>query len=1158
MSAISAWLDKLGLGSYAAVFVENAIDIDVLPNLDETDLEKLGVALGDRKRILRAVTALTGGWPSQANALATAPVQPSESERRHLTVLFCDIVGSTALAVELDAEQLSGVIRRFQKDCTGIIVHNSGYVARFVGDGLLAYFGYPHAHEDDAENAARAGLHLVAKVNQLLLPSGEPLQLRVAIATGLVVVETIEGSAREKAVLGETPNLAARLQTLAPSNSVVVAESTRKLLGEDFVCEPLGSFVVKGLPEPVIASRVIGERVLESRFEAKRGKRLTQFIGRQNELQQLLDLWSQAKRGSGQVALLCGEPGIGKSRITIAFFDQLKDDQHITIRHQCSSHHIRSPFYPVIRYLTNAAGFEQNDSPEAKLDKLETVLSPGRSKIPSAMGLFASLLSIPDAGRYPTLDLTPKQRKDLTISALNQQLAAIAASQPVLMVFEDVHWIDPTTLELIGSTIGSIQKVPVLLVITYRPEFFPPWLDQSHVRTLRLERLGRVQVEAIIADITGGKELPAEVLDQIVSKTDGVPLFVEELTKTVLESGLFKISGGRYVAQHSMPAVAVPTTLHDSLMARLDRLAPVKEIAQIGSVIGREFSYRLLSAVAPIAGPELESALMQLGGADLIHSRGQPPEATYSFKHALVQDTAYSSLMPGKRRQFHGRIATALKEQFSETVETQPELMAHHLEQAGMIEPAIEYIRIAGQRAIERSANAEAIGHLKHGLELLHLIPVSGRRDRLALALEVTLGQAMIAARGYAATETEETLLRARALLDESTEPSQKFAVLYGLWACYYVGGKVDIQHRTASEFLEEAERHGGDAELCLARRLVGTTCISMGQFDAAREHLELARALYDPEQHASLRYQYGQDIGATALCYLSWALWHLGYVDQACKVADEAVKHAETLAHPFTLAYTIAHARGMMDVFRRSPNEARAYAGQVVSICTELGFPFWTAGGRILDGWAATCEGDDARTGLETLRAGLAAWRNTGARLWLPMFIAIEAEAHSKVGHRGAALRAIEEAVSTATETGERWAMAEVLRIKARVLRAAPRAKADEVESLLTDSMKIARRQQARCWELRAACDLAQHWQEQGRESEASKLLRSIYDQFTEGFDTTDLVNARAIMDGLKPRSKPKPGRAKKSGTRRVSAGAGGSRRRRPPSRAKSHGGNP
>ncbi len=1118
MSDVASWLEGLGLGQYAAVFAEHAIDMSVLPDLTEADLKRIGVALGHRKRLLRALAARFGG---SAMPAASAPpfigtLPDSEAERRQLTVLFCDLVGSTAFATTVDPEELSGIIRRFQNTCDAVITHHGGTVARFMGDGILAYFGWPQAHEDDAERAVRAGLDIVAKVGQLLLPSDEPLQVRVGIASGAVIVgDTIgEGISQEQIAVGETPNLASRLQSLAAPDTVLVAASTRRLLGGVFVCNDLGPREFEGVPQPVLVYRVIGERAVESRFDAIRTGRLTQFVGRQRELQELLGLWKGAKDGKGQIALLCGEPGIGKSRISKVLEDAIAEDPHITIRYQCSPHHTNSPFYPVISQLEHAARFERTDTLEVKLNKLEALLSKAGPTTLSDVGLYAALLSIPTSGRYPALDVAPQRQKDLTIDALIRQLFGLARMQPVLFVIEDLHWIDPTTLELINRTIEPLKTAAVLFLITYRPEFLPPWLDQSHSTMLRLEHLAREQAGAMVIDLTGGKELPAEVYEEILSKTDGVPLFVEELTKAVLESGRLQDAGDRYALVGTLPHLAVPATLQDSLMERLDRRASIKLIPQIGATIGREFSYRLLAAVARLSPTFLRDALDQLVAAELIYHHGEPPDSTFIFKHALVQDAAYQSLLRSKRQQFHGRIADVLREQFPETVETQPELMGHHLAQAGRTKPAIDYLRKAGQRAIQRSANAEAIRHLQGALELLQLLPETPERTRMALELQVLLGQAMIAGRGYAAAETREILLRAKALIDDSTEPSQKFSVLYGIWACYYVAGEVNMQQTAAAEFLAEAERHGDTAAICLSNRTLGTTYVTMGKFAHGQRHLERARALYDPEKHPHLRFQYGQDIGVAALCYLTWALWHLGYIDQASDVAAEAVQRAEKLAHPLTLAYTICHARGLVDMCRRRPEEARCYSGQVVSLCTEHAFPFWAAGGRILEGWAACSQGEAA--GIEVFRAGLAAWRKTGARLWLPIFLALEAEAYAKAGHGDTALQVIEEAVAISDETGERWAIPEVLRVKAALIGAAGNAVTDDVEALLMKSLNIARRQQARCWELRTACDLARIWHGQNRSHEALKLLRSVYDQFSEGFETADLQNAKALMTSL------------------------------------------
>ena len=1110
ISSIAEWLKGLGLAQYISVFAKNVVDIDVLFDLTEADLEKMGIPLGDRKRVLKAIATCQQNSTPRTNATAATV---TEGERRHLTVMFCDLVGSTGIAVELDPEELSSVIRRFEDTCAAVIKYFGGHIGRFMGDGLLVYFGYPQAHEDDAERAVRAGLDIVAKVGQLLLPSGEPLRVRVGIASGLVVVgETIgEGSAQEQAVFGETPNLAAHLQQLAAPNSVLIAASTHQLLGSAFVCADLGRDKVNGKSKSVAAWRIIGECVVESRFEAIRSKRLTRFVGRQEQLSRLLNLWEQAKRGAGQVALLCGEPGIGKSRTSNALLDAIAEEPHIKIRYQCSPHHTNSPFFPIINQLEGAAHFEREDLPNTKLDKLEAVLSQAGHASLADAPLYAALLSIPSDARYPTLTLTPRRQKELTIAALTRQLLGLACSRPALLLIEDVHWIDATTLEAISRSISLIKTSPVFLLITFRPEFMPPWLEQSQVTMLQLNRLPREQVGAMVIDVANGKELPREVYDQIISRTDGVPLFVEELTKTVLESGQLHAVGDRYIATAPLPSLAIPATLHDSLIARLDRLASIKEIAQIGAALGREFSYRLLAAVAPTADAPLQAALAQLGAAELIFARGEPPDSTYTFKHALVQEAAYASLLHSKRHRLHGQIADALNEHFPEIIELHPELMAHHLAEAGLTERAIEYLQQAGEQAIQRSANIEAISHLKHALELFHSLSDHQGRRREALELVVLLGQAMIIGRGYAASETKEILLEAKALIDESTDPAQKFSILYGIWACHYVGGEVVLQKDAALEFVKEAERHGDTAALCLSHRTLGTTYVTMGEFVAGRQNLERARALYDPEEHARHRYQYGQDIGATALCYLCWALWHLGYVDQASEVAAEAGRHADELSHPHTQAYTICHARGMLDIFRRRPEETQSYAGRVVSLCDEHGFPFWAAGGHILNGWAASCQGE-TELGIELLRDGLAAWRSTGARLWLPIFLALEAEAHAKAGHSETALQVIAEALLISEETGERWAIAEVLRMNAGLLQAVGRP-TEEVEALLVDSLQIARHQQARSWELRTACDLARLWQHHGRGAEALRLIQTIYDQFTEGFDTADLRDAEALL---------------------------------------------
>jgi class 3 adenylate cyclase/DNA-binding response OmpR family regulator/predicted ATPase len=1079
-------------------FVVQPQTIENISALPATKLEMSNRSgLGEAKRVTPSGHGITS--------------QCSEPETRQVTALSCGLVGLTALA-GLEPEDLVGVVQRFQEVCTTVVKKWGGVVSNSVGDEILALFGYPTGHEDDAERAVHAGLDLVANVSKLSSSSGEPVQTRVAIATGLVLI------GEDQTVIGEAIVTAGRLRNITPPNSIKVTTSTRKLLGSVFVCDhpQLCELEFQGVSKPVTACRVTGKRAIGSRFDARRTGTHTRFVGRQHELQQMTALWERAKSGKGQVALLCGEAGIGKSRICEAWLDRIIDEPHVTMRFQCSPHHTNSSFYPIINQLEHVSRFEREDTPEIKIKKLETVLSQAGPGALADIPFFANLLSIPTDGFYSSPNLTPQRQRDLQITALLRQVLGLAIKQPVVVKIADAHWMDSSTLELLTRTIMSIKTARVFVICSFRPEFFPRWLDESHVTVLRLDRLSREQTGVIISEVAGGKQLPRELHEQIMSKADGVPLFAEELTKTVLESGALQNAHDRYVAVDPLPSLVIPATLLGSLTARLDRLGPSKEIAQIGAAIGREFSYRLLASLAPSSGPSLQTALAHIAASELIFARGEPPDSIYFFKHALIQDAAYATMVRSKRQQLHARIADALLEGFSETVETQPELMAYHLAQAGLTEKAIEYLRKAGQLAIEHSANAEAIAHLTRALELLRPVPESVERKRTALALEVMLGQAMIAERGYAAPETKETLLRAKTLTDSLIDPRQKLSILYGIWACHYVGGEIAKQRDAAIEFLAEAERHNDTAALCIAHRAVGTTHLTTGEFAEALHHLERARALYDAGQHACHRFQYGQDIGVAALCYLSWAQWHLGYVDQASAVAAKAMNLAEELSHPHTLVYAICHARGFMDLFRRRCEDTQSYAALVVSLCTENGFSHWLNCGRVLEGRAKICQGE-VDQGIEVLRAGVLGWQQRGARLWLPIFLTLEAEACVYAGRTDAAMRLIEEAFTISEDTGESWSRAEVLRVKARVLQAAGRAQAGEIETVLINSLETARRQQARCWELRAACDLARLWHGQGRGAKALKLLQSVYEQFTEGFDGADLRDAKALMANLK-----------------------------------------
>ncbi|SDR63926.1 SAM domain (Sterile alpha motif) [Rhizobiales bacterium GAS113] len=691
---IDDWLRRIGLEQYAQTFRDNAIDADVLRDLTDDHLREIGLPLGARLKLLRAVAALGTSEQPPASPEITPSAPRIDAERRQLTVMFCDLVGSTALAARLDPEDMREIVGAYHRCCADLITKAGGFVAKYMGDGVLAYFGYPNAHEHDAERAVRAGLALVEAVPKLKTAAGVPLQVRVGIATGLVVVGDLlgAGAAQEQAVVGETPNLAARLQALAEPNAVVIADSTRRLLGNLFELKDLGAMDLKGIAGPARAWAALRASSAESRFEALHTTGLTALVGREEEFELLLRRWSRAKTGHGQAVLLFGEGGIGKSRLTAALLERLAAESHTRLRYFCSPQHTDSALHPFIGQMERAAGLSYDDKLQVKLDKLDRVLTQ-TSTSPEDAALIAEMLSLPNDGRYPAPELVPEQRRQRVLEALMAQLEGLAQLRPVLMILEDAHWVDPTSLEVFGRIVDRIRTIPVLLIVTFRPEFDAPWVGRAHVSSLMLNRLGEGETAAIIARLVGNKTLPADVLAEIVERTDGIPLFVEEMTKAVLEAE------GEGTARDTAAAVpsaamAVPATLHASLMARLDRLGPAKELAQIGAAIGREFSHALLASVARKPDAELGSALDRLVEAGLLFRQGVPPQANYLFKHALVQDAAYGTLLREPRRVLHARIIEALESQFTDMAESQPELLARHCTDA--CDPACKFDPIGG------------------------------------------------------------------------------------------------------------------------------------------------------------------------------------------------------------------------------------------------------------------------------------------------------------------------------------------------------------------------------------------------------------------------------------------------------------------------------
>ena len=752
---VTVWLQGLGLERYVPAFRDNEIDWEALPKLTAEDLKDLGVVLGGhRRKLLDAIAALGAEAPAAAGtAVSSDAPAPGDAERRQLTVMFCDLVGSTALSTRLDPEDLREVIGAYHRAVAEVVTGFDGFISRYMGDGVLIYFGYPQAHEDDAERAVRAGLGAIDTVSRLDIKSVN-LQTRVGIATGLVVVGDLigEGSAQEQSVVGETPNLAARLQALAEPDAVVIAAGTRRLVGDLFEYRDLGAVEIKGIAAPVPAWQVLRPSAVASRFEALRGSALAPLIGREEEIDLLLRRWARAKTKDGQVVLISGEPGIGKSRITAELEGRLHAEPHIRLRYFCSPYCRDSALYPFIDQLWHAAEFARDDLPEAKLEKLEGVLA--RAAPPDEdVALLAELMSLPSSERHPLPNLTPQRKKERILEALIRQLEGLPRRQPVVMVFEDAHWVDPTSRELLDLTVERVRNLPVLLIVTFRPEFQAPWTGQPQVTMLALNRLDRRDRTVLVEQIAGGKALPDEVVAQIADRTDGVPLFVEELTKSVLESGLLREEADRYVLDRALPPFAIPTSLHDSLMARLDRFASVRLVAQIGAAIGREFSYALLRPVSRLPENELQAALGRLVASELVFQRGTPPDAVYSFKHALVQDAAHGSLLRATRQQLHAQIAEALEAHSPELMDIQPELLAEHYAEAGLVQKSLACWAKAGHRSAARSAMAEAAAQFQKGLEQLALLPDTPERRRYELEIRSSLGAVLLVVKGYAAHE---------------------------------------------------------------------------------------------------------------------------------------------------------------------------------------------------------------------------------------------------------------------------------------------------------------------------------------------------------------------------------------------------------------------
>jgi class 3 adenylate cyclase/predicted ATPase len=1109
VQTIAKWLASLGLADYAERFVENDIDLAVLPDLTEKHLKDLGVSVGHRLKILRAIRDL--GIPPAVHPAADGLVAKDRAERRQVTVMFCDLVGSTELSQRLDPEDFTDLIRSYRETCSRNIYEAGGSIGRFVGDGILAYFGFPQAHEDDTARACRAGLRII----EVLARRQETIALkaRIACATGLAVVGDIvgEGIAESQAIMGAAPNLAARLQSLAAPGTLVISDETRALIGDLFECEDRGAHDIKGISEPTRVWRVLGERHHESRFAARVRGRPQHVVGRQAELELLLSRWKSVRSGGrGEIALIAGDPGIGKSRLAHALREMIAAEPSNILLCQCSAYHQTTALYPFIEWLERIVfHFDRDDSPPERIAKLENQLERYGCEPAVAAPPLVHLLSIPNGDQYRSAAASPERRKQQTIDALVRIVLAHATERPALLVIEDLHWADPTTLEVLGVLLERIPDAKLMGLLTFRPDFVPPWKGLRPLSAIALNRLDPDSSAAMVEHVSGGRSMPAEIRQQIITKADGVPLFVEELTKTVLESGLLREVDGRLELARPLTPFAMPTTLTDSLMARLDRLGTVKIKAQAFATLGREFSYELARTVFEFTDEDLTRDLDQLLAAELLDATGKPPVSTYTFKHALIQEAAYESLLRRTRQEYHERIANVLLKQFSNTSVTRPETIAQHFTKGGLAAQAIPFWAQAAQAAMQRSANLEAIAHVTTALDLLATLPASEARDQQELSLKMLLAIPLTLTRGWAAPDVGSVYQRASELSRAYGETPKLFPTLVGVLTYYLVRGQFRIAYEMGRRNWQAAQRIGDPEVILEAEVDRGTTSYYLGRFSESLPHLERVGELYDPTVHHHHVFTYGKDPGAVALVHKSHALWCLGFPCQSKRAANEAKALTTRWIHPFSDVWS--------DIGLAFGAQVRGDAAAVVKIgesiiaqSIEQVFPNWLAQGMVFRGWGLSYLGDTDQ-GISLMRQGLELWAQTGAELRKTYLLSMLADGYIRAGRTADALETIETALGQAERTEERFWESELHRQHGEVLLL--QQGEDAAQACFMHAFESARGRSQRSLELRAATSQARLWQSQGQIEKARAVLEPIYSWFTEGFDSHDLMAARSVL---------------------------------------------
>ena len=1113
---VVVWLRGLGLGKYEAAFRENEIDETILPNLTAEDLKELGVtALGHRRKLLDAIAALrtdaSAQAPSPAVAVARVSVGPPTEapktepvgERRHITVMFCDLVGSTSISAGLDAEDWRDLVGEYLDAATTAVTEMGGHVAKKLGDGLMAQFGYPMAQENDAERAARAALSIqraLAEVNRKSADAGKPaLNARIGIETGPVVVD----AAGE--IYGDVANIAARVQALAEPGTVFVTARVQRQVAGLFVVEERGGHELKGVPEPVTLYRLVrgsggGRRA--------RQRHLTPLVGREEEIGLLMRRWERARQGEGQLVLIVGEPGIGKSRLIEEFHARLRDTPHTWAEWTCLQLLQNTPMHPIVEW--GRQRFGGVDVPvEQRLADLENTLALVKLNPAENIPLLAPMLEIPLPSER-ALTLAPDELRRRQLAALTNAVIASARAQPVVLAVEDLHWSDPTTLDVLRGIAERGALAPLLVIITARPEFRAPWSARSHHGTISLVPLDRQQVRDMVSELAARHALPKEVVDGVTERSGGVPLFVEEVTRLLLERGE---QGG---------VQAIPPTLQQSLTARLDRLGPAREVAQIGAVIGRGFSFALLRAVSGMEDATLQTELERLAEADILLVEGLPPNSDYRFKHALIQDAAYENLLKSRRQVLHRRIAETLRDNVGNAA-VEPELLAHHFTQAGLTEAAIEWWGKAGHRSLERSALVEATAQFTRALDQIAALPGTSALRREQIKLQVALITPLLHVKGYAAPETSAAAERARVLIQQAEalgeppdDPLLLFRSLYGGGVKNFVAFNGDLAGEFAAQFLALAEQQRTTAPVMVGHRLMGMALVFKGEFAQARMHLDRAITLYDPAAHRPLAALFGQDNKMAALTFRSWALWLLGYPDAALADAEHALKDARAIGQAGTLMYALT-LPSWIPILCGKYAAANAHSDEAVALAEEKGTLTWKALGTVTRGCvlALTSKASDA---VQMINDGITAWRSTGSTFWIPWYLSNLAGAYAQLGEVNEAGRYIGEAMTTLKTAKENWCEAEANRVAGEISLMSPEPDAAKAQAYFEQAVSIARMQQAKSWELRASTSLARLWRDQGKVQQARELLAPVYGWFTEGFDTRDLKEAKALLDALVP----------------------------------------